>query len=203
MASFAERARRARRRAGANRPSLLMFIALVVMWQLLWGEVTVGNIVGGILVAGFISLVVPMPRVPVTGLDIDWFAMARLFAAWAVEFVVASLRVAWLAVRPADPPPSAVIQVPMRTNDDITLASAVALINLQPGGIVTDIDRGRQMLTMHILDGSSTGGIDRTVADLAKMEHRVIRAFESREPDLGGRAAPHDHSAVHGEEGRR
>lgn len=203
MASLAERVRRARRRAGENRPSLLMLIALVVMWQLLWGEVTVGNIVGGILVAGFISLIVPMPRVPVTGLDIDWFAMARLFAAWSVEFVVASLRVAWLAVRLADPPPSAVIRVPMRTNDDITLASAVALINLQPGGIVTDIDRGRQMLTMHILDGSSTGGIDRTVADLAKMEHRVIRAFESRKPDFGGHAAPHDHSAVHGEEGRR
>ncbi|WP_448852716.1 Na+/H+ antiporter subunit E [Corynebacterium sp. 335C] len=204
MTTFAERARRARARATENRPSLLMFVALVVMWQLLWGEVTVGNLVGGVLVAGFISLVVPMPRVPVTGLRINWWAMAKLFAAWAIDFVVASLRVAWLAVRRADPPPSAVIKVPMRTNDDITLASAIALINLQPGGIVTDIDRGRQLLTMHILDGSSTGGIERTIAELARMERRVIRAFEDRDPadnDRGGFG--HDHAAVHDEGDRR
>lgn len=197
--TFRDRARAARERARDNRPSLLMFVSLVVMWQLLWGEVTVGNVVGGVLVASFVAVVVPMPRLPVTALRINWWAMVKLFVGWFIEFFVASLRVAWLAVRTADPPPSAIITVPMRTSDDITLASAVALINLQPGGIVTDIDRTNQTLTMHILDGSSSGLVDRTAGDLARMERRVIRAFEDRDPADGPRTGAHDHAAVQGE----
>ncbi|MDO5731461.1 Na+/H+ antiporter subunit E [Corynebacterium sphenisci] len=190
------------------RPSALMFAWLVAMWLLLWGEATAANLLSGVAVAAAVSLALPMPRVPVRAIDVHWPAMATLAATFAIDFTRASLSVAWLAVRRADPPPSAIVRTPMRTRDDLTLATAVALINLQPGGIVTDIDKCAGMLTMHILDGSSTGRIDATLGQLAAMERRVIRAFENRDPadgaaDAAGAAGRIDHDHAANPEGRR
>lgn len=194
----AKRDRREERRK--SRPSFILFIWIVIMWQLLWGEVTWANIFGGIGVALLISIFVPMPRVPVSDIRVNWPAMIKLFATFFVDFLVASFTVAYLALRRQDPPPCAVVEIPMRTRDDLTLASAIALINLQPGGLVIDIDNRRKTVTMHLLDGSSTGRIDKTVAQLARLERQVIRAFESREiddePMVG--SLGHDHAVIHG-----
>lgn len=197
----AKRDRREERRK--SRPSFILFIWIVIMWQLLWGEITWANVFGGIGVALLISIFVPMPRVPVSDIRVNWPAMIKLFATFFVDFIVASFTVAWLAVRRQDPPPSAVVEIPMRTRDDLTLASAIALINLQPGGLVIDIDNRRKTVTMHLLDGSSTGRIDKTIGQLARLERQVIRAFESR--DIGdepaGEALGHDHAGIHDEVG--
>ena len=183
-----------------SRPSFILFLWIVVMWQLLWGEVTWANIFGGIGVGLLISIFVPMPRVPVSDIDVHWPSMIKLFATFFVDFIVASFTVAWLAVRRQDPPPSAVVEIPMRTRDDLSLASAIALINLQPGGLVIDIDNRRKTDTMHLLDGSSTGRIDKTIRQLGRLEWQVIRAFESRDIHEEDAAAAvtlgHDHADV-------
>ncbi|WP_295624845.1 Na+/H+ antiporter subunit E [uncultured Corynebacterium sp.] len=189
-------ARRERRRR--ERPSLILFVWIIVMWQLLWGELTWANLFGGIAVATLISIFTPMPSVPVSDIDVNWPAMIKLFATFFVDFVVASFTVAWLAIRREDPPPSAAVEIPMRTRDDLTLASAIALINLQPGGLVVDIDNRRQTVIMHLLDGSSTGRIDRTVRQLGRLERQVIKAFENRDLDKSDSAGSlgHDHAVV-------
>lgn len=69
----------------------------------------------------------------------------------------------------------------MRTNDDISLTTAMALINLQPGGIIVDIDKRKKTLTMHILDASSTSKVAEQINQLTRIERRVIRAFENRD----------------------
>lgn len=165
----------------ASRPSFILFIWLVVMWVILWGEISWGNILGGVTIALLIAIIVPMPRLPIGELNFNFNALLRLFASWSIDFIVASFQVAWLAVRRADPPPSAVIHVPMRTREDLTLATAMALINLQPGGIIIDIDKETHLLTMHILDASSTSKIDKTIAQLTRFERRIVRAFENRD----------------------
>lgn len=188
--------KREERRKG--RPSFILFLWIVVMWQLLWGEITWANIAGGIGVALLISIFVPMPRVPVSDIRVNWPAMIALFATFIVDFIVASFTVAWLALRRSDPPPSAIVEIPMRTRDDLTLASAIALINLQPGGLVIDIDNRRKTVLMHLLDGSSTGRIDKTIAQLGRLERQVVKAFENRELDDEPAAASlgHDHAGV-------
>ena len=195
-AGVAKPDKREERRKG--RPSFILFLWIVVMWQLLWGEITWANIAGGIGVALLIAIFVPMPRVPVSDIDVHWPSMIKLFATFFVDFVVASFTVAWLAVRRQDPPPSAVVEIPMRTRDDLSLASAIALINLQPGGLVIDIDNRRKSVTMHLLDGSSTGRIDKTIAQLGRLERQVVKAFENRELDDEPAAASlgHDHAGV-------
>ena len=146
---------------------------------MLWGEVTFANVLSGILVATLLNLAMPIP--PSSALDINFGGMVRLFGSWTIDFVKASISVSWLAIRRADPPPTAIIKVPMRTNDDISLTTAMALINLQPGGIIVDIDKREKTLTMHILDASSTSKVAEQINQLTRIERRVIRAFENRD----------------------
>nr|WP_120491725.1 Na+/H+ antiporter subunit E [Corynebacterium lactis] len=172
------------RKKGLKKPpriSLVMFLLLLVIWIFLWGEVSVGNVVSGVLVIALLTVAVPLPLPPVSAMELNFSGLVRLFGSWAIDFLVASVQVAWIAVRRADPPPAAIIEVPMRVSGDITLATAMALINLQPGGIIIDVDKQKKTLTLHILDASSTGQIERHVAQLARMERRVIRAFENRD----------------------
>lgn len=173
---------KARAKVAAKRPpriSILLFLFTLIIWVMLWGELTFANVLSGILVATLLNLAMPIP--PSSELDINFGGMVRLFGSWAIDFVKASVNVAWLAIRRADPPPTAIIKVPMRTNDDISLATAMALINLQPGGIIVDIDKREKTLTMHLLDASSTGKVAEQINQLTRIERRVIRAFENRD----------------------
>ncbi|MGK8361608.1 Na+/H+ antiporter subunit E [Corynebacterium amycolatum] len=172
----------ARAKVAAKRPpriSILLFLFTLIIWVMLWGEVTFANVLSGILVATLLNLAMPIP--PNSALDINFGGMVRLFGSWTIDFVKASISVSWLAIRRADPPPTAIIKVPMRTNDDISLTTAMALINLQPGGIIVDIDKREKTLTMHILDASSTGKVAEQINQLTRIERRVIRAFENRD----------------------
>ncbi|MBC6821523.1 MULTISPECIES: Na+/H+ antiporter subunit E [Corynebacterium] len=173
---------KARARVAAKRPpriSILLFLFTLIIWVMLWGEVTFANVLSGILVATLLNLAMPIP--PNSALDINFGGMVRLFGSWTIDFVKASISVSWLAIRRADPPPTAIIKVPMRTNDDISLTTAMALINLQPGGIIVDIDKREKTLTMHILDASSTSKVAEQINQLTRIERRVIRAFENRD----------------------
>ena len=173
---------KARARVAAKRPpriSILLFLFTLIIWVMLWGEVTFPNVLSGILVATLLNLAMPIP--PNSALDINFGGMVRLFGSWTIDFVKASISVSWLAIRRADPPPTAIIKVPMRTNDDISLTTAMALINLQPGGIIVDIDKREKTLTMHILDASSTSKVAEQINQLTRIERRVIRAFENRD----------------------
>lgn len=173
---------KARAKVAAKRPpriSILLFLFTLIIWVMLWGEVTFANVLSGLLVATLLNLAMPIP--PNSALDINFGGMVRLFGSWTIDFVKASISVSWLAIRRDDPPPTAIIKVPMRTNDDISLTTAMALINLQPGGIIVDIDKRKKTLTMHILDASSTSKVAEQINQLTRIERRVIRAFENRD----------------------
>ena len=112
-----------------------MLLWLTYAWVLLWGSWDVGTIVSGVLVALFVMVVFPLPRVPVEGL-VRPLSTAWLVLVVAYYLVRSSLAVTWLSIRPAAPPRSAVIPAPMRLKSDFTLALAVNTLNLMPGGIV-------------------------------------------------------------------
>lgn len=197
---------KARARVAAKRPpriSILLFLFTLIIWVMLWGEVTFANVLSGILVATLLNLAMPIP--PNSALDINFGGMVRLFGSWTIDFVKASISVSWLAIRRADPPPTAIIKVPMRTNDDISLTTAMALINLQPGGIIVDIDKREKTLTIHILDASSTSKVAEQINQLTRIERRVIRAFENRDvneqPTKPGSGEEQPSSAKSGEQG--
>lgn len=158
------------------RPWFVVWI--VVMWCLLMGEVTVANLVGGLLVGLFIFLALPLPAMPVEGISVSWGKLFVFVAGWFVDLLEASIKVGWLAVRPQPVPKTAIVKVPMRVENEFVLSLAVSLYNLQPGGTVSDIDIANRMLTIHLLNADSEGHLEREIAAVRKLEADMIAIFE-------------------------
>jgi multicomponent Na+:H+ antiporter subunit E len=158
------------------RPWFIVWITL--MWCLLMGEFSWANFISGLLVGSLIVFGLPLPAMPIAGLQVHWWALLRYMVSWVRDLLVASVKVAWLALRPADPPKSAIVRVPMRVSNELVLSFATSLYNLQPGGAVSDIDIANRMWTVHLLDAGDERALAREIENVAALERNMIRIFE-------------------------
>jgi multicomponent Na+:H+ antiporter subunit E len=150
---------------------------LTLVWLLLWGTVSVANVLSGLVVALGITLLLPLPSVPVQGrlhpLSLLWLA---LHVAWWLA--QSSIQVAWLAIRPGDPPRSAVLRGHLALKSDLVLSLAVNIMNLTPGTIVLEIDQARRLVYVHVLDVGSRRTVERFYRQVGQLERLLIAAFE-------------------------
>lgn len=163
-----------RRRIAVQWPTLLW---LTVVWVLLWGDLSVGNVLAGLALAVGVSLAMPLPPVAATG-RVRPLAVAHLLGRFAVDVVVASVGVGLLAFR-RRPPLSAVIRVRLRTTSDLYLTLTAELCSLVPGSVVVEAHRLTRTLYLHVLDVTGPDGIERARRRVLEQEERVLRAFAS------------------------
>jgi multicomponent Na+:H+ antiporter subunit E len=159
----------------ALRLTVLCWLTLV--WLLLWGRISVANIIGGLAVALVITIALPMPVVPVQGL-LHPIALTRLVVRLLWWLAQSSVQVAWLAIRPGPPPRSAVLRARLAVKSDLVLALAVNAINLIPGTLVLEIDQDRRLLYIHVLDVGSDRAVDGFYRQIAELEWLLVAAFE-------------------------
>jgi len=150
---------------------------LTLVWMLLWGNVSAANAVGGLAVALLITLLLPLPPVPIEG-KLHPLSLVRLVVQIAYYLVSSSVQVAWLAVRPGPPPRSAVLRAHVAIKSDLVLALMVHVCNLIPGGIVLEIDQARRMIYVHVIDAGSDKSVLRFYRQVAHLERLMIAAFE-------------------------
>lgn len=158
------------------RPSFIIWIT--VIWCLFMGELSWANLIGGLLVGTLVVFGLPLPAMPVTGLRIHWGRALKFVFVWFAELAEASVKVAWLALRPQAPPKTAILQVPMRVSNELVLYFATCAYNLQPGGSVSDIDVANRMWTIHVLDADDDEDLNREIENVATLERRMINIFE-------------------------
>lgn len=158
----------------------LAIVWLTAMWILMWGEFSIGNFVGGLALALLITLGLPLPKLPVAAKTIRWLQLLRLLTNFSWQLVVSSCNVAWIALRRTEQPPAALVRVPMRVADDLVFSFAIGLLNLQPGGTVSDFDLDKRELTVHLLDGSSHAAIEREINNINQLETRLNDIFVTR-----------------------
>ncbi len=157
---------------------LPVLVTLTVVWVLLWGHVTPLVVVGGLLVALLVTTAFPFPPAKTNGRLRPWHA-ERLLAIFLADLLIASLQFAWIAIRPAAPPRSAVIDVEMVTRSELLLTITSELISLVPGSLLIEIDSEQGHIWLHILDGSTPEKIKRARASAIAQEARVIAALGS------------------------
>ncbi|MGV0746090.1 Na+/H+ antiporter subunit E [Mycolicibacterium sp. XJ870] len=150
---------------------------LVLVWILLWGNASVANIISGLVVALLITLLLPLPAVPVEG-KLHPVSLFKLNALVTYYLVLSSVQVAWLAVRPGPPPLTAVLRAHMPLKSDLVLALAVNILNLTPGNIVLEIDQSRRMLYVHVLDVGSERSVNRFYRQVEQFQRMLVAAFE-------------------------
>ncbi len=150
---------------------------LILVWVLLWGTVSAANILSGLAIALIITLLLPLPAVPIEG-RVHPLSLLRLVLLVAGYLVLSSGQVAWLAVKPGPPPLSAVLRAHLAIKSDLVLALAVNIINLTPGTIVLEIDQVRRMIYVHVIDVGSERSVNRFYRQVAEVERLLVRSFE-------------------------
>jgi multicomponent Na+:H+ antiporter subunit E len=150
---------------------------LILVWILLWGTVSAANILSGLAVALLITLLLPLPAVPIEG-RVHPLSLLRLVLTVAYYLVLSSVQVAWLAVKPGPPPLSAVLRAHLAIKSDLVLALAVNIFNLIPGSIVLEIDQARRMLYMHVIDVGSDRAVNRFYSQVSEVERLLVASFE-------------------------
>ncbi|WP_082929434.1 MULTISPECIES: Na+/H+ antiporter subunit E [Mycobacteriaceae] len=154
---------------------------LILVWTLLWGTVSAANILGGLVVALIITVLLPLPPVPVEG-RLHILSLLRLVGVVAYYLVISSAQVAWLAIKPGPPPLTAVLRAHFAVRSDLVLALAANIVNLTPGTIALEIDQTRRMMYIHVIDVGSDRALARFYKQIGQFERLLIAAFE-RESD--------------------
>jgi multicomponent Na+:H+ antiporter subunit E len=153
---------------------------LMLVWILLWGSFSAANIISGLVIAVIITLLLPLPVVPIEG-RLHPLSLLRLVGLVAWYLVLSSVQLAWLAVKPGRPPLSAVLRAHLAIKSDLVLALAVNIVNLTPGTIVLEIDQVRRMIYVHVIDVGSDRAVNRFYRQIAQIERLLVASFERDE----------------------
>lgn len=153
-------------------------VLLTAVWVMLWGELSVANVLGGAVVGLLVTVLLPLPPVDFHG-TVRPLSLLFLFVRFVYDLAVASVHVAVLALDLRTVPRGAVVGVQLRSHSDLYLTITAELSTLTPGSIVIEAHRLTGMLYLHVLDIESYGGADKVREDTLALEERVLRAFAS------------------------
>lgn len=158
------------------RPPALKIVALMIVWILLWGDLSWGNVVSGLALGLLVTFVAPMPTVRAHGYKIRPIALLRLIFVFIWDVIVASTQIAWDIVR-GHKPNGAIIRVQTRAHSDVFLAATSGFTALVPGSIVIDAHRLTGMMYVHVFDAPDAQALQESHDRVLAQEERILRAL--------------------------
>lgn len=163
------------------RPASVLFaLWLLVMWILVWGALTLANVVSGLVAVVVVLVAVPRDA-PAGGAPIVRpLRLASLLVWFTWKVVEANVAVAIEVLRPASRSRirPAIVCVPL-PGCPPAIATAVADgITLTPGTLTVDVDPEVPTLAIHVLQLHTP---EEVRADVFDMERRVVEAIGTAE----------------------
>lgn len=157
-----------------------LLIGLIVMWMMLWQEISLMSVVSGGIVALVVTRLFYLPPVDLAGRFNPWYALMYLcYFLWHVA--LASCQVAWLAIRPGPPPRVSIIGIKLTTESDFILTMTGLTISLIPGSLVAEVDRYESTLYLHVLNTPSQHEITAMRHEVRRIERLLVLAAGSRQ----------------------
>ena len=108
-----------------------------------------------------------------------WYG-AIFVLGFLVALVRGSLIVAWQAIDRRRLPGTAIVAVPLRTDDDLIMTHTAVTASLIPGSFVVDADRDRRILYLHVIGVRSARDVERQRASVWGWERRIVLAVGSQ-----------------------
>lgn len=159
---------------------LPLVVGLLVLWLLLWEEITVISVVTGVVLAVLVTRLLYLPPVLLSGRFNPWRGLLfGLRMMWDVT--VASLQVAWRSVDLRWQPVNSIIAVPLRTHSDLVLTLTAESVSVVPGTVVVDVDRGRSVLYLHAFGTRTHEDAEGARRAVLGIEERILLAMGTRE----------------------
>lgn len=162
--------------ARPRRSQLVYGVALAATWVLLWGDLSVANVLAGLAIASVLVVALPMPPIPFNG-TLRPVGMLRLAGRFLYDVTVASFQVAWQVFRFGRQPRSVIVSLRMRSDSDLYLTITAEMISLVPGTLSIDLSQPDGTLLVHVFGVKDD--LDARIASIRAQEDRVLAAFAS------------------------
>jgi len=159
---------------------LPLIVWLVLVWCALWGRFDAANVLFGLLLSVLIVRAFRLPSVRLSGRF--HLMRALVFTGWFVwQVVKGSCGVLWVALRQGRGVHNAIVEVPLRTREDLMITAVGHVASLIPGSLVLEVDRRHGVLFLHVLNVRDEAAADRFRADVVEIERRLIHVMGTRE----------------------
>jgi multicomponent Na+:H+ antiporter subunit E len=149
-------------------------IALVAMWVLAWGSLSVANVLGGLAVAGFLLWVAPDKWMTGERLRLRPVAIARLTLFALAEVVKSNVVLVRAILARGTKVHTGVMAVPLPECSDALLTVISNVLALTPGTTPLHLTRYPTVLYVHVLDMRDVESTRRDVQRLADLAYAAF-----------------------------
>jgi multicomponent Na+:H+ antiporter subunit E len=158
---------------------LVAAAALMAVWILLWGELSVGNVATGLVLIPFVVYLTRADRVT-AGHRVHLGHLMSLAGFFLVALVRSSAQVIMAVLAPNEARLRAgIVATPLTTSSRLVATLVSDLITLTPGTLVLEAAEQPTVLYVHVLGLGDPDAVRRDVLDL---EQRVVRAIRPVPP---------------------
>jgi multicomponent Na+:H+ antiporter subunit E len=175
------------RRARLRR-RLVLGVWFVVLWVALWGQITLANIVSGLVVAVGLLVIVGLPRQPDARMGGGAFRPLRavvFFVYFAIAVVISNLQLALQVIDPRNTVRPGILRLPLHGCSDALVTMIANAMTLTPGSITVEVRRFAQtgpqppgaVVYVHVLRADDP---DQARSQLFRLARLAILAFGSR-----------------------
>ena len=156
---------------------VVALVWLVLAWVTFWQDVSVANLLSGVLLAVILLALFPFESAP-GGRGFRPVPLLRFAAVFVWSVVKANLIVAWEVITPWNRINEGVVAVTLHTDDPIVVTMISHAIILAPGTMVIDIERKpHTVLFVHALHLTTPEAVRDEVLTLERL---AVAAFPPR-----------------------
>ncbi len=163
-----------------QRPLSQRLLWFVVLWLMLWTDISVGNVVSGVLVALFVvsltrRITVPYPDAG--GYRISPIGLVVFTGHVIWSLIKSNLFLAWEIVTPTNTIATGNVEVQLRSTSPAIAMAVSNVVTLTPGTVTVGVSDDSSVLTIAVLHLDEPAEVRRSVR---RTEQLAIRAFGSR-----------------------
>ena len=151
-------------------------LLLVAIWVSLWSDLSVANVLSGVIVA--VAIVFVFGGRPTGRLVVRPIHALRFAGYFVWKLVESTVVVARAVITPRGGVHTGVIAVPLEGCSDAVITLIADAISLTPGTLTIEVHRDPALLFVHALD---VRDVSRVRGDIRRLEVLAIRAFGSSE----------------------
>ena len=160
---------------------LVLGVWLLVVWILLWGELSVANVLSGLVVLTVLYLVFPTTRPVLPRRRLRPLALLHLIGYFLVELVLANWSVTRSLFSRRSSVHSGFVDVPLHTEEPGLITLITTMTALTPGSVMVRVQQSPPIVRVHAFGCTEPASVAGTIGRLEQLCAAVFG--EPVEPD--------------------